>query len=361
MTKAMGRESALIAMSGGVDSSVAAMLSLNDGIDCEGAMMRLYSGKNDPAGFSDSENDARNTAERLGIRFHIFDLRECFAEEVIDRFVKAYFEGTTPNPCIECNKRLKFGRFLEKALELSKSFIVTGHYARVERGSDDRYLLKKGIDTSKDQSYALYTLKQNQLARSRFPLGELTKTKVRELALQAGLQHTIKKESQDICFVPDNDYAGVIVKYSGVQPRKGRFIDPEGRVLGENKGIIHYTIGQRRGLGLAMPYPAYVLEIRAEDDSVVIGRNEQLYSKTLMARDINFIPFEKLGASIRASAKIRYNQREQPAWIHQTAEDTICVEFDEPQRAITKGQAVVIYDGDIVVGGGTIYDVGENI
>ena len=340
--------SALVAMSGGVDSTVAAMLAINDGIDCAGAIMKLYPGA------TDGEADARAAAEQLGIRLHIFDLSELFAEQVIERFISEYREGRTPNPCIDCNRRLKFGRLLEKAREMGKECIVTGHYAQIERATNGRYLLKKGIDPVKDQSYALYSLKQEQLSHILLPLGGLTKTEVREIATGAGFNNAQKNESQDICFVPDGDYAGFIGKYTGEQPRAGRFVDVDGNDLGENRGVIHYTIGQRRGLGLAMPYPPYVLEIRPETDTIVIGRNEQLYSKSLIAQDINLIPCDRLDAPVRANVKIRYNHTGQPATVRQIGEDAIHIEFDEPQRAITKGQAAVIYDGNTVIGGGTI-------
>ena len=344
----MVQNSALVAMSGGVDSTVAALISIKEGLDCTGAMMKLYHGE------TDSEADARRAAERLGIPFHVFDMSECFAEEVITRFVDVYCEGRTPNPCVECNKRMKFGRLLEKAVELGKDYIVTGHYARVKREPGGRYILKKGMDNSKDQSYVLYSLTQKQLAAAQFPLGELTKKQVREIALGAGLENAQKNESQDICFIEGGDYAKFIEDYIGEPPRKGRFIDMDGNDLGENRGVVRYTIGQRRGLGLAMKYPPYVVEIRPEDNTVVIGRNDELYSKTFFIRDINLIPFEKIDSPIHAHVKIRYNHREQPARVHQIDDDSLLVEFEEPQRAITKGQAAVIYKEDVVIGGGTI-------
>ena len=342
-------KSALIAMSGGVDSTVAAVLTQNCGIDCAGAMMKLYPERDD------FDSDARAVAGRLGIPFFVFDFSECFAGQVIKPFIDAYRGGRTPNPCINCNKHLKFGCLLEKAHELGRDSLVTGHYARVEHSGDGRYLLKKSEDVSKDQSYVLYLLTQEQLSHTRFPLGGLTKSEVREIAQNAGLQTAHKKESQDICFIPDGDYAKFIADRTGETPRKGRFIDSSGADLGENRGIIGYTIGQRRGLGLAMPYPPYVIDILPESDAVVVGGDEMLYSKTLYARDINLIPIDKLNAPLKARVKIRYKHREQPATVCQTSDDSLRIEFDEPQRAITKGQAAVIYDGDIVIGGGTIF------
>ena len=339
---------ALIAMSGGVDSTVAALLTAKDGLGCAGAMMKLHPGAGESA-------DARAAADRLGIPFYVFDMSECFSEQVIARFIAAYREGRTPNPCIDCNRNLKFGAFLKKALETGYDGVVTGHYARTERdGLTGRYLLKKAADGSKDQSYVLYSLTQEQLSRIRFPLGGLTKQRVREIALAEGFNNAGRRESQDICFIPDGDYAKFIEQYTGETPKKGRFVDTSGNDLGENRGVVCYTVGQRRGLGLAMPYPAYVTDIRTEDGTVVVGRKEELYSKALTARDVNFIPFDRLDRPMRIRAKIRYNQTEQPATVEQTGPGTIHIEFDEPQRAITKGQAAVIYEGDIVIGGGTI-------
>jgi len=340
--------SALIAMSGGVDSTVAAMLTLREGIECAGATMMLHQS------IGGGAEDARRAAEQLGIPLFVLDFSDCFAEKVIDRFISVYSEGRTPNPCVECNRHLKFGQFMRKARELGKDCIVTGHYARIDHDGSGRYLLKKGADISKDQSYVLYTLSQEQLAATRFPLGGLSKTEVRGYAISTGIFNADKRESQDICFVPDGNYSKFIQEYTGQQPRKRRFIDFEGNDLGENQGGIRYTVGQRRGLGLAMPYPPYVLEIRPEDNTVVIGKDEMLYSKTLIANNINLIPFNKLEAPIRACVKIRYRHTEQPALIHQTGDDMLRIEFDEPQRATTKGQSAVIYDGEIVIGGGTI-------
>lgn len=335
-------------MSGGVDSTVAAMLALRGGFDCAGAIMKLH-----PYG-SAAEADARYAAARLGLPFHVFDFSDSFKTCVIDRFVRAYREGRTPNPCVECNKYIKFGCLLEKAGELGKNFIITGHYAQIEQNASGRFLLKKGIDPSKDQSYVLYGLTQDQLARVIFPLGGLTKEQVRESAYESGLIEPGRRESQDICFIPGGDYAGYIEKYTGKPAVKGRFIDTDGKELGENRGIIYYTVGQRRGLGLSTQNPVYVLEIRPEDDTVVVGANDLLYSQTLIIKDINLIPADRLDSPIKAYVKIRYNQPGQPASVRQTGDDTIRIDFDKPQRAIAKGQAAVIYDGEAVIGGGTI-------
>jgi len=338
----------MIAMSGGVDSSVAALISVRDGLDCAGSIAILH--KNVKSG----EKDASEVAARLGIPFFVFDFSNSFSKLVIEHFVSAYREGRTPNPCIECNKHIKFGILLKKALELQKDYIVTGHYARVERDVSGRFLLKKGADSAKDQSYVLYTLTQEQLARVRFPLGGLTKAEVREIALDSKLTSAGRKESQDICFVPDADYARFIADFTGEQPRKGRFVDVDGNDLGENNGIVSYTVGQRRGLGLAMPYPPYVLELRPEDDTVVIGKDEMLYSRSLQAREVNLIAVDRIDGRLRVFVKIRYSQPGQPATVRQIGGDTLHIEFDDPQRAITRGQAAVLYDGDTVLGGGTI-------
>ncbi|MCL2391494.1 MAG: tRNA 2-thiouridine(34) synthase MnmA [Oscillospiraceae bacterium] len=341
-------KSALIAMSGGVDSTVSAMLMLNEGFDCAGAIMKLH-----PC-VKDAEPDARSAAQKLGIPFYSIDFSSAFNEQVISRFISAYEQGRTPNPCVDCNRHIKFGRLLDKAHELEKDLLVTGHYAQVIQDTSGRYLLKKGADKSKDQSYVLYSLTQNQLAHIHFPLGRFTKVEVRLLAEKANLSAAKRKESQDICFVPDGDYAHFILQCTGKQPEKGRFVDVLGNDLGETKGLIHYTIGQRKGLGLSMPHPPYVVKINPEANTVVIGKNEMLFSKSLTVQDINLISVDKLDSPIRAKVKIRYTQAEQPAMIHQTGMDSLVIEFDEPQRAITSGQAAVIYDGEFVLGGGTI-------
>jgi len=341
-------KSALIAMSGGVDSTAAAIIMQNQGVDCTGATMKVFDGGDKTV------TDAKNVAQQLGIPFHEFDFTEQFAKLVITPFINDYNAGRTPNPCIVCNKKLKFGIFMDKAIELGNDCLVTGHYVQVECDVNGRYLLKKGVDLSKDQSYVLYSFTQKQLSRSKFPLGTLTKKQVREIATDAGFKNANKSESQDICFIPDGDYNNFIKEYTGEASQNGQFIDINGNYLGESKGISSYTIGQRRGLGLSMPHPPYVIELRPEDNTVVIGKENMLYSKKLTARDINLIPFDKINAPIKAQVKIRYSDPGHPATIYQTDDNTLEIEFDEPQRAITKGQAAVIYDGDIVIGGGTI-------
>ena len=340
--------SVLIAMSGGIDSSVAAFLMKEQGYNCAGMTLKLF------GDFYDTD-DAKNIAGILGMPFYLFDFEDSFSKEVIDRFAEAYIKGHTPNPCIDCNRFIKFKQLFEKSKELDYYFIATGHYANVEYdGISGRYLLKKAADIKKDQSYVLYSMTQERLKHIKFPLGNLTKPEVREIAEKQGFSNAKKKESQDICFVRDGDYAGFIEKYTGRIFPEGDFIDMSGNVLGRHKGIIRYTTGQKRGLGISLGEPMYVYDKNAENNTVTLCRDEELYAKSLTARDINLIPFDKINGKIKIKAKVRYNQTEQPAVAEQTGEDELYIEFENPQRAITKGQSVVLYDGDITVGGGTI-------
>ena len=348
-------------MSGGVDSSVAAFLTKEEGFDCAGATMKLFS--NEDIGVEgesrccslDDVEDARSVANRLGIPFFVFNFSDNFRREVIERFIAAYKSGATPNPCIDCNRFLKFDKFFSRAKELDIGHIVTGHYAAVYYdAASRRWGLKKGMDESKDQSYVLYSLTQEQLAHTLLPLGGMSKTEVREIARDNGFINAKKRESQDICFVPDGDYAAFIERYTGEPNRPGNFVDGEGRVLGRHRGFVRYTIGQRRGLGLSLREPLYVCAKRAADNTVILGRGEELFSKSLTASGINLIACERISSPLRLRAKVRYKQREQWATVEQTAEDRLRVDFDEPQRAVTPGQAVVLYDGSCVVGGGTI-------
>ena len=352
---------ALIAMSGGVDSSVAAYIIKNSGYDATGITLKLF--ENEDIGEKsektccslDDIDDARSVCRKIGIPYYVYNFKDSFKENVIRRFIDAYENGSTPNPCIDCNRYIKFEKLMRRAEELEFDFVVTGHYAIIDHNdSTGRYILKKSSDLSKDQSYVLYSLTQKQLAKTIFPLGGMTKKRVREIAQELGLINARKHDSQDICFVPDGDYAKFIEQYTGKVYPHGNFVDESGNILGEHKGIIKYTVGQRKGLGLALPRPMYVKEKDLVGNKVILCDNSRLFSKELYANDINLISCEKIDKPIKIKAKVRYNQPEQNATVEQTDENTIHVVFDEPQRAISKGQAVVLYDGDVVVGGGTI-------
>ena len=353
----------MVGMSGGVDSSVAAMLLRDSGYEVMGVTLKLFSdediseakkeGKTCCA-LSDVE-DARSVAYRLGFEHLVFNFRDNFREYVMKQFAESYLCGRTPNPCIECNRHVKFDKMLHRAQELGYNYIATGHYAVNEYDEErGRYLLKRPTDRSKDQTYVLYALKQEQLAHTLFPLGGLEKSQVRELAESAGLINSHKPDSQDICFVPDGDYAAFIHRFTGCDTPCGHFVDMDGNVLGEHKGIINYTIGQRKGLGIALGHPVYVVKKDISANTVTIGEEADLYTQSLIADDFNLISVEKLDKPLRVTAKTRYSQHEQPAVVTYLGEGKYMVEFDNPQRAVTSGQAVVLYDGDIVVGGGTI-------
>lgn len=349
----MENAKALIAMSGGVDSSVAAHRMLQSGYHCVGATMRLFE-KTDCKCGSDVE-DARSVADRLGIPFYVFSFAEQFQAQVMDPFVRSYEQGLTPNPCVDCNRHLKFKELLQKASELGCDCIATGHYASIRFDPDTgRYLLYKAADKAKDQSYFLYSLNQQQMSRIRFPLGDLTKEQVRSIAEKEGFLNAGKKDSQDICFIPDGDYYAFIRSYTGKTYPGGNFLNADGQVVGTHQGAVGYTRGQRKGLGLAMGEPVYVLGKDMEANTVTVGSNDSLFSRTLWASDWNFFPFDRLTAPLRVYAKARSRMAEQPATVY-PEENGICrVEFDEPVRAITTGQAVVLYDGEQVIGGGTI-------
>ena len=339
-------------MSGGVDSSVAAYLMMQQGFECSGATMKLLD--NTPCSIEDME-DARNVAESLGIPFYIYDFTGDFKKHVVSRFIEVYQDGATPNPCIDCNRCLKYGEFLRNAMLSGMDYIATGHYARIEYETESgRYLLKKAIDESKDQSYVLYFMTQEQLAHTFLPLAGLYKKEVRGIAEKQGFSNAAKRDSQDICFVRDGDYAGFIERYTGKACQSGDFVDVRGTALGRHKGLIWYTVGQRKGLGLPLQKPMYVLTKNAENNTVTLCEEDELFTKSLEAADFNWIAFEKTDLPIRAKAKIRYRQKEQWATAVQTSDGIVRIEFDQPQRAIAKGQAVVLYDGDTVLGGGTI-------
>ncbi len=350
---------ALIAMSGGVDSSLAAKLMKDAGYDCIGCTMKLYD--NEDVGLSrghtccslDDVEDARNVAYKMGMPYYVFNFKEGFRESVINRFVEAYESGKTPNPCIDCNRYMKFDKLFERAKVLGCDYVVTGHYARIEE-EDDVYFLKKALDETKDQSYVLYSMTQKQLAHTMFPLGNMRKSEVRRLAEEYHFINAAKPDSQDICFVPDGDYVSFLERYTGKNYAPGAFLDPEGNVLGTHNGSVHYTIGQRKGLGIAFGKPMYVKHIDAKNNTVTLAEESDLYEDTLTASDFNWIRGHAPAADIKCQAKIRYRQKEQSAIAYPMPDGTVKVTFEHPQRAITPGQAVVLYDGDIVLGGGRI-------
>ncbi|MBQ1301942.1 MAG: tRNA 2-thiouridine(34) synthase MnmA [Firmicutes bacterium] len=350
---------ALIAMSGGVDSSVAAYLTKEMGYDCVGCTMKLF--ENEDAGvpkdkaccsLEDSE-DARSVAYRIGMPFYVFNFKEEFRRTVIDAFVDSYRHGRTPNPCIDCNRYLKFGKLFQRAQELGCDVVVTGHYARIGK-QGEKYVLRKALDESKDQSYVLYSLTQEQLAHTLFPLGGMPKTETRAIAEREGFLNANKPDSQDICFVPDGDYARVIEEYSGETSEPGDYVDLDGKVIGRHKGIIHYTIGQHKKLGQSFGEPKYVCRIDAEHNRVVLGRNEDVFSREVRVGDFNWISGETPAEPVRCTAKIRYRKKDEACTAEVQPDGSVLLTFDEPQRAVTPGQAAVLYDGDIVLGGGTI-------
>ena len=360
----MPQKKALIAMSGGVDSSVAAYLMLQEGFDCIGVMMRLYDELQDEGSDANSccslENveDARSVARRLNMPFYAFNFKGDFREKVIEKFIHCYECGLTPNPCIECNRHLKFDQLLRRAKELGCEYVVTGHYARIVRDeTTGRYILYKAADLSKDQSYVLYSLSQEQLAHTLFPLGGFSKSEARVIAEEQGFVNARKHDSQDICFVPDGDYVAFMERYTGKSYPAGDFLDLQGNVVGKHQGAVRYTLGQRKGLGLAMGAPVYVCGKNMEKNTVTVGPNEALYSASLRATDWNWFPFPELTEPLRVEAKARYNQPPQPATVYPEENGAARVVFDAPQRALTPGQAVVLYHGDQVVGGGTITEV----
>ncbi|WP_434309188.1 tRNA 2-thiouridine(34) synthase MnmA [Hominifimenecus sp. rT4P-3] len=350
------KEKIVIGMSGGVDSSVAAWLLKEQGYDVIGVTMETW--ENDATGEktcgSSAVLDARGVADVLGIPHYTVDFREAFRRDVIEPFMAAYEAGKTPNPCVACNRKVKWEALLEKAKELGAEQIATGHYARIRRLSNGRYAVERAVSAAKDQTYALYQLSQDQLARTKMPLGEFTKDQVREMAVKAELPVANKPDSQDICFIPDQDYAAFIGRMRGTVPPPGNFVDEKGNVLGRHQGIIHYTIGQRKGLGVAFGVPLFVKEIRPKTNEVVLGNGDEIFSRRVVCHSLCFMGEADFLEPRRVLAKIRYSHKGAMGIVRRIEDDLAECIFDEPVRAVTPGQAIVFYDGDLVLGGGTI-------
>ena len=352
----MSEKKALIAMSGGVDSSVAAFLTKEEGFDCIGGTMRLCDHLLPEPGTA--PEDAAAVAHKLGMPFHCFDNTKDFTEHVVEDFIRSYELGLTPNPCVCCNRHLKFGILLQQAQALGCSYIVTGHYAVIRLDAETgRYLLCKAADKAKDQSYVLSCMTQEQLAHTHFPLGALSKDQVRKIAEEQGFVTAKKRDSQDICFIPDGDYRSFMERYTDKTYPGGDYLDQSGNKVGKHTGAVSYTIGQRKGLGLALGAPVYVLSKDMERNTVTVGPDAELFRDTLIAEDWNWIAIPELTAPRKVLARIRYRHTEQPATVYPLADGSAKVVFEQPQRAITPGQTVVLYDGDVVIGGGMIRKV----
>jgi len=361
----MRKKKVMLGMSGGVDSSVAAAVLLEQGYDVIGVTLKIW--EDDNCNVPEIEGgccslsaveDARSVANKLGIPYYVMNFKDIFQNKVINYFTEEYLQGRTPNPCIACNRYIKFEEMLNKAVSMGIDYVATGHYAIIEYDkTQNRYLLKKSITDTKDQTYALYNLTQQQLSKVLMPIGNYTKDKVREIAKDLGLPVFNKPDSQEICFVKDNDYAGFIEKNTTSKIPTGNFIDKNGNFLGKHKGIVHYTIGQRKGLGIALGRPMFVVDIDAKTNNVILGDEDEVFSNGLIANDLNFISIDKLNEPLLVKAKVRYSSKGSDATIYPLDEDRVKVVFKEKERAITKGQSVVFYNDDVVVGGGRIIEI----
>jgi tRNA-specific 2-thiouridylase len=355
------REKVVVGMSGGVDSSVAAYLLKEKGYEVIGVTMQIWqeqdvfeqSREGGCCGLSAVE-DARRVAETLKIPYYVMNFRADFQRAVIDYFVSEYERGYTPNPCNACNRYVKWESLLHRAVEIGADYIATGHYARIERLANGRYTIRSSVTAAKDQTYALYNLTQEQLARTLMPVGEYTKEQIRAIAAEVGLPVASKADSQDICFVPDHDYAGFIERETGRAAAPGNFVDEQGNVLGTHRGIIHYTVGQRKGLGISAETPLFVKELRAKTNEVVLCRSEALFTDSCLVRDVNYMGVAELTGRTEATGKIRYSHKGSPCTVEPLSDGWLKCTFREPQRALTPGQAAVFYDGDHILCGGTI-------
>lgn len=353
-----GKSKALIAMSGGVDSSVAALMIKNLGFDIIGCTMKLYDNPDATRSCCSLNDilDARNVATKLGAKHYVFNFKDEFKNKIIDKFINFYESGKTPNPCIDCNKYMKFDKLFDRARVLNCDYVVTGHYAIIEN-KNGKFYLKKSRDVAKDQSYFLYQLKEEQLKRILFPLGEYTKDEIRKIAFDNGFINAKKPDSQDVCFVPNGDYKNVIKTISKKTYNKGDFLLIDGTKIGEHNGIINYTIGQRKGLNISYKKPLYVVDIDVKNNTVILGDDEQLYKKEFIIKNYTFINEKPSENIFNCKIKIRYHHIEKEAKVEIVDDDTMRVSFIEPQRAITRGQSAVLYDGEYVLGGGEIFDI----